>query len=156
MNKKGYIRTLEAVIAIVIILIFIYSVAPLPEIDEDKVPLIVKNAHNHILMEVLNQSLRKEILEAVICKSSCTLKDKDYTQMVIPSNKNKLNKLKSLITENTPPGYTHAFEICAKPVCILQSVSADNYAGKSVYADDTLLVDKNGGVRILRLWFWKK
>ncbi len=53
-NKKGYIRTLEAVIAIILILIFIFSVLPKKQIEDLKTPREIDLTSDRILNEVQN------------------------------------------------------------------------------------------------------
>src|SRR3989344_6917374 len=53
-NKKGYIRTLEVVIAIILILIFIFSVLPKKQTEESKTPREIDLTSDRILNEVQN------------------------------------------------------------------------------------------------------
>lgn len=94
-NKKGFIRTLEAVIAIVIILGFIIYIAPSRKLDIG-IPSNVKEAKEFVLHEVLtDEELRECVVSGNLdCKDSCG------------------GKLKKFLDDNKPAGYEYECEIC--------------------------------------------
>ena len=101
-NKKGFIRTLEAVIAITIILGFIIYMAPSRKLDVG-IPSNVKEAKEFILHEILiNQTFRDCVEEGLIyttktgcgdCKGACD------------------GKLRNFLNANKPFGYEYECEI---------------------------------------------
>lgn len=63
-NKKGYIRTIEAIIATVLLFLFIIAVLPKPEKPVE--PRNVDYIGESILLEIeLNELLRQEVLDYV-------------------------------------------------------------------------------------------
>lgn len=97
-NNKGFIRTLEAVIAIVIILGLIIYLAPEKKL-EVSIPSNVKEAREYIFNEVLiNESLRSYF--------------KDYN-----GNCKSQLKLKEFLDRNVPAGYEYECEICETTGC---------------------------------------
>lgn len=135
-GKKGYIRTVEAVVAIVIILMFIFAVTPRYIPETRKVPIIVETAQEHIRVELMtNEELRNEI---------------------ITSGNGQVTNLDILIESTLPTqvfGYT--YEICASTTCI--STELTNIQ-TSVYTTDVFLVIDNGDVKplVVRIWIWQK
>ena len=62
MDKKGYIKTIEAVIAIMAILIFLFTTFPDRSIKESDTPKIVKSSQEFIVNEILtNEEIMKWI-----------------------------------------------------------------------------------------------
>ena len=66
MVKQGYIRTLEAVIAIVIILLFIFTITPKNITNPSDIPVQVKTAQTYILQSIAEDGsgLRGAVLAA--------------------------------------------------------------------------------------------
>ena len=65
-NKKGYIRTLEAVIAIILVLIFIFSVLPKKQTEELKTPREIDLTSDRILSEIqYNEQFRQCVIEDI-------------------------------------------------------------------------------------------
>lgn len=94
-NNRGFLRTLEAVVAILIILALIVYLAPSKKL-ETGVPSNVKEAKEFILKEILtNKTLRECISDNIgDCKTACE------------------SKLKNFISSNVPFGYDYGCEIC--------------------------------------------
>lgn len=130
MVKGAYIKTLEAIIAIVLILTVVFVVIPKPITYEEKVPFNVKNAQEFIIKEIRENA---EIRNAVFTNPT-----------------DAKNKISALIEENLPIGFTYAFEICDTTVCVLENTPLD----RNVYMADVML--SNGEPRIVRIWFWQK
>ncbi len=65
MTKKGYIRTLEAILAILIIFVFIFSVLPQEEESVPVQPAEIRLLHQSILREIQNkQAFRDDVLNS--------------------------------------------------------------------------------------------
>lgn len=133
-GKKGYLRTVEAVIAIVIILMFIFVVTPRHIPETRRVPIIVQTAQDHIRVELMNnEDLRNDIIS------------KNYSG------------LDSLIEETLPTAvFDYDYKVCEKTVCILEDIIEIE---TSIYTTDVFLImgDEEGtGSIIVRIWIWQK
>jgi len=154
-NKKGYMRTIEAIIALVIILSVVFFTLPRNASDESSVPNIVKASQDAIIKQIL---LDNEIKDCVVksiddsCQADASLKIGD------------------IIEENQPKGYDYAFMLCDNPICICSVTDTDckKASGKSpseinsnVYMTDLFIsstvqdaINQEDKHRILRFWMW--
>lgn len=138
MVKKGYIRTLEAVIAIVIILLFIFTVTPSRTINPSAIPPQVESSQRYILQEVANnQVLRDEALNVA----------NDGTCSSVAPN------IDALAAENVPPGFAYSCAICSTTSCVFTPEGITT----SVYVDDRMVTPANvaSGPKIVRIWLWQ-
>ena len=97
-NKKGYLRTVESIIAIVIILSIVYAVLPKPMFDNNSIPNIVKSSQDAAIKDI---SFDTE-LKLCIIDDNCQDKSK---------------KIGDVLERNKPIGFSYAFKICDNPVC---------------------------------------
>lgn len=142
-NKKGYIKTLEAVVAIIIIVIISYTLIAQPTETPPDVPSIVKGAQNVIDQTIqLNETIRTYLTME-------ELETKEYEKSIVQEH------IKSIIDKQAPPGYDYTCLICSKPgECLAEYTPLD----KSVYMTDILIASskEQQNVRIVRIWFWRK
>ncbi len=153
MVKKAYIRTLESVIAAIIIFLFIYSFTPKQQRIESGVPPNIQLAQDSILNEIQsNTSLRNAVSDP---------------SGMIGDSPNQVSKfvivnsyVKSLILKNQQYNFT----ICNNKgeSCYCQDISgykADcsiqdlNLPPKSVYSKSIFIAPKGN---IVRLYLWEK
>lgn len=130
-HKKGFIKTIEAVIAIVFILGFIYMVTPREKTNlEGETPPNVKTAHNFIMSEFLhNETLREYVAKG----------DKDSVE--------------PFISANIPGGYDYAFEICNSTL----SCTTEELPLKVTYVGSVFVASNiTGQPRVVRLYIWPK
>lgn len=145
-NKKGFIRTLEAVIAIVLILGFIFYITPRVVEFEEKVPENVANAKEFILNQILF--------------------NKDYSSCIISAGNgacdtaitcDKKTEILKLFKDNVPFGYNYICEICSsdseKKPCI--TLPEDTFE-KSVYTNSIFIYKADQKYNIMRIYIWKK
>lgn len=150
MNKKGFIRTLEAVIAIIILLSIIYIVTPSADLNIDT-PNPVAQAHKVIFSEVsVNNDFRDCILNQITNTGTTNNAEGAYAGTLITSAP-CLDDINDYIEINRPNGYLYLAEICEKKESCLD---ADLPLEKSIYADSMLLVSDNP--KLLRVYFWEK
>ena len=145
-NKKGYVKTLEAVIAIVGILIFTFGVMPREIPNPNQVPFIVENAQDYIIETLQDSPYREFIIN--ITESGGDLDKTSYT--FISAN----DSITNLIRSNLPPTYNYEFKICLTTTCL----AGNPPLGVSVYGDDVMVAginsDSESKARIVRVWFW--
>lgn len=141
-NKKGYIKTLEAVIAIVIILIFTFAVTPKPQ-PSYALPSSVENAQQYILEEIAgNEEIRIAIMAA----------DMDN----LPTSE-AYGLINDIVSANMPTGFDYAIGICEESACA-ETIDRPLPADKSIYTAEEMIGSGGDGQtpRIVRLWMWRK
>ena len=127
MVKRGYLKTLEAVIAIVLVLIFIFSFGISNLGVGDNTPKNVKNAQKFIFKTILsNDTLRDGVL----------------------NEDNGL--LTSVISRNLPLGYNYKIQFCKSAACPVPSLPSE-----TIYVD-TVYVGEENNFRVLKLFVWEE
>lgn len=142
-------RTLEAIIAIVLILIFIYSIMPKEELDLPENPMenygnfvIKKLIYNNTIREKLidindSNNCDKNCLETAFCNIECKEASKDIDDVV---------------STTLLPDHNYFFKICNQPSCITAETPMD----KSIYMFDALIGSDTTKINplIVRIWIW--
>ncbi len=133
MNKRGYIKTLEAVISIVGILLFTFGVTPREIPNPNEAPFVVETALKYVTSTISSdENLRQEILNG---GGDASVKD--------------------LLDKNVPVGYTSEYKICLETTCLAETPPPD----VSVYSDDVILAGADAGgatkAYIIRIWMWQ-
>lgn len=145
-NKKGYIKTLEAVIAIIIIVIISYTLIAQPTETPPDVPSIVKGAQNIITQGIqFNETVR----------NLTTFKDV-ITDLDPADKETLLNSINNTISKNRPPGYDYTCLICYTPgTCYAHDPIPQD---RNIYMMDILIAswEKQQNPKIVRIWFWKQ
>ena len=136
-NKKGFVKTLEAVIGILIVFGFVVLLTPLSQEQQPDVPFTIKDAQQFVLEEIaLNDVFRGCITGAAVngaCAKGC------------------LEDVNTFIQENTPVGYVHGCEVCERAVsCTSATLPVD----KSIYTDSVFISADDA--KILRVYFWEQ
>jgi len=146
-GKKGYLRTVEAVIALVIILIVTFYSIPKEKIDISATPNIVDASQDII---------KKKILLDESLKASIISDDPD-------AKKN----IGEILEKNKPVGFIYAFRICDNPTCLCTASTADcikpagklpSDAASNVYMADVFVSAVIGGAAkhaVIRFWMWQ-
>ena len=138
-NNKGYIKTLEAVIAIVIILIFTFAVTPRPE-PSYQLPSSVENAQDYILEEIAGD----DIVRAAVMDFDPETPNDAY------------DLINNIVAVNLPTGYAYTVGICVESACSSNSTAIAE--STSVYTAEAM-IGSDGTVdtpRIVRIWMWRK
>lgn len=151
-NKKGFIRTLEAVIAIVLILGFIFYITPKVVEFEEKVPEDVVNTKEFILNQILfNKEYSNCIMGAEIGASS-----NEHGNCESALEKcGKKEDIMNLFSKYIPYGYNWWCEICDETKKTCTSLGEDALK-KSIYTN-TIFIYKSGNTyNIMRIYIWKK
>lgn len=135
-GKKGYIRTIEAIIAIVLILLFTYQVIPRTTQQGSKTPEIVEDSQNFIIQELsTNDTLRDCIINHNPPSNPC-------------------EKVASVIEENLPAGYSYTYKICEETsgcLAIEETPTDRSVYVKSLFIASTLEQRKP---KIVKIFFW--
>ena len=150
-DKKGFIRTLEAVIAIILLLglvLYTYNINPKTRI---KTPLIIESTNNFIINEFLNNEEYRYCFSNTDLEGTCDFSLTNPSVIKI-NNKNCNDIIKNFVTKALPPGYSYACEVCKT------SKSCSNVNSpkeKSVYPKSGLIYSavKSEG-RIIRIYLY--
>ncbi|RME55002.1 hypothetical protein D6777_02000 [Candidatus Woesearchaeota archaeon] len=145
-NKKGYIKTLEAVISIVGILLFTIGVTPREIPNPNEIPFVVQNAQDYIIEQLQLEPYRQKVLDMNFDAGGEVVVDDKF----LDAN----DTITNLVQNNLPPSYSYEFKICSTTTCLAKNPPI----GVSVYSDDVMLAGLNSAgepkVRIVRVWFW--
>lgn len=140
LSKKGYIKTLEAVIAIITIIVVSYALIVKNIEKTPDPPLILQDAMSFITENVeLDESLRENI----------TRRKPDAR-----------NDIESIIIENKPKDYDFICLICSGTKTCLPP--AEMPIEKNIYVSDVFIASsiqssiKTQDPHVVRIWFWKK
>jgi len=154
-NKKGYIRTLEAVIAIILILIFIFSVLPKKQTEELKTPREIDLTSDRILNEVQNNEEFR----------GCVIDDLDPSSLLL-GQKSAEQCINTFITDNNliPQTLDYKVKVCDTSIT---DTTAYNFCGepplvgtedKTVYVKSIILSGTLTELKTKRvkLYIWRK
>ncbi len=148
-SKKGFIRTLEAVIAIIILLSFIYVITPKIRLDNEK-PNIIEQAHVAIFSEVLfNNEFRDCITNKITTEGALNNAEGTYLGTTVTTQ--CASDINSFIEIHRPNGYVYLAEVCNKAEsCLDEDLPVD----KSVYVESVMLASSNS--KLFRVYFWER
>jgi hypothetical protein len=138
-NKRGFLKTLEAVIAIIIFLIFMVSALVFNQAPQDQgVPMDVKAIQETVFSKIgTDLELRQ-----------CIIEYDSYGQQCLG------DEMVSLIPSQT---MEYEFEVCLNdpPSCPIVSDLPEDTEEITVYAD-SMIIQEDGESAIFRLFIWKK
>lgn len=131
-SKKGYIKTLEAVIAVILIIVVSYTLLSRHVETPPEPPLIVQGAMRFINEKIeLNDSIRYGIVRR---------------ETGIEDN------IESIILDNKPRNYDFTCAVCSDSSTCFIATPLE----KSVYVSDVFIAssEKKQNPKIIRIWFW--
>lgn len=143
-SKKGYIKTLEAVVAIILVIMVSYTLIPQSVEKPPEPPLALQDA-----MQFMNQQIERD----------------QYTrEKIVPYNgetstwggseEDPFDRITSFVTEATPNLYDFSCAVCSSPnLCIINTPLE-----KNVYVTDVFIASggKEQNPKIVRVWLWEK
>ena len=147
MNKKGFIRTLEAVLAVIVIFIFIYSVGR-GGYSGDRDVESIKSLQESILGEI---SRNDEFRDCIVTATAEEIKQiNNEGGMGCP-------EVKVFIESALPPRFLKEYKFNVCDPARLQDCSLPSLSGIEIYTSAVIITSsiKDGGEyspRILRLW----
>lgn len=147
MNKKGFIRTLEAVIAIIILLSIIYVVTPTRDF-KITTPNNIEEAQSAIFSELLVNFTYRECILGI--SSYGAINDiQEYLGTVITDP--CLTDINKFIDLHRPNNYIYLAEICDQSASCLDSMLP---VEKSIYSESIMLASDNP--KVFRIYFWER
>lgn len=138
MNNKGFIRTLEAVIAVIIILGIILAVAPEKNKQESATPANVREAQSFILNQIATNNQYRDCIIKTTVEGECSI-------VCIG-----IANVDTLVRDNVPKQYDYRCEICNSASTCSGPLPLD----KSLYTDSRFIA--TNPARIVRLIFWEQ
>jgi len=152
MNNKGFLKTLEAIIAIVILLGFILYIIPSGDEKDISKPFVVKNAQTYILDEIMyNVELRNCVADLSNPGGICD-------NLLQGDCADRITGVDGIINKNIPFGYSVHCEICETSISCSNIASVDAIEN-NVYID-TRFISKDPSdpqsLKVIRLYMWKK
>ncbi len=147
-GKKGFIRTLEAVLAIILLLTLIYTLTPEPELKFIK-PTPVRQAHNAILTEIsVNSTFRDCLINEISVEGTINNANGIYLGTTIShACKDEIN---AYISIYRPTNFVYLAELCSRAQSCLNSPLP---VEKSIYAESIMLASDNP--KVFRIYFWE-
>lgn len=142
-NKQGYIKTLEAVIAIVIILIFTFAVTPKPT-PSYALPSSVENAQAYILEEIERD---EDVRKAIMAGTPTETADPMY------------GLIDGIVAVNMPTGFAYTIGVCEESACSFSINPEGIPVDRSIYTAEAMIAtdgETTGTPRIVRIWMWRK
>jgi len=157
MDKRGFIRTLEAVIAVILVFVFIYAVskgARLGDTNLDK----MRGIQEGVLRGVSNDDAKRSCIVSLECDVS------EYCKVDLAEVGNRPNddehcikrdKILEGIENALPKRYKdrYAFVICSMDDCNIPDLPEENVYTSAVLITSTF-EDKRYDPKIVRLWVW--
>ena len=153
MNKKAFIHTLEAVIAIVLLLGLIVILAPKQEI-ETGTPSSIIQAHNSIFNEIeINYTMRDCLLKTITSTGVFNASSETGITPTVSYQCITDSGIENLIESRKPKAYLFIAELCDSSQSCLVSVVLP--IDKSIYAESMLLTTSKT-LKVIRIYFWKR
>ena len=115
MNKKGFLKILEAIIAIVIVLAFVISIIPVRQKDNSKLPPDLEQTTNAILHQVQN----KPEFRSCVFGGSATY---DFENTGTPTPNSSVDCIYSYVQFISYPTTTHPWDYAVK-ICNVNSTN---------------------------------
>ena len=147
-NKKGFIKTLEAVLAIIILLSLIFTLTPKTKIDISK-PISLQQAHNIMFSEISqNISFRECLLDLTDNKE---INNPQGFTGGNPSTGLCLDHINEFLETYRPNGYVYLAESCDKSAsCLIGELPID----KQIYSESIMLASDTP--KVFRIYFWER
>jgi hypothetical protein len=131
MDKKGFMKTLEALVAVVILTVFLVYVAVRIDRDQPEAPDDIKLVQDTVMSKISENEFYR----------NCTIKDdRDCVNL--------------LINSTIPLNLNYTFKICPSINCDLPDLPEDI----EIYADSLILsstLDEKD-ITVLNLYIWRK
>lgn len=152
-NKRGYMRTLEALISVIALLALLLFIIP-KEVPEKETPDIIKSSHNYLLNTIIySEKHRGCILDAGLTSGKCNTITCEYCGQ--SGSVDCDNLIDDLLTASIAPGFETKCLICQTTAddrsCLLPSELPET----DIYVDSALL-NEGDNERLVRLFSYIK
>ncbi len=147
-NKKGFIKTLEAVLAIIVLLSLIFILTPKTEIDISK-PNSLQQAHN-IMFSEISQNISFRDCIFTLSGNKEINNPPDFTNGN-PSSDQCLTPINNFLEAYRPHSYIYLAEVCDKSASCL---TGDLPIEKQIYSESIMLASDTP--KVFRIYFWER
>ena len=160
MDKRGFLRTLEAILAVVIVFLFIYYVGRGGSDEDARYVQGIRSLQESILDEISkNDDFRECIVSADVNKFNEDAEKFDANNCIDQPRDNCAEEIDCYIEGSLPPRYRdkYKFTICdPKDLgrCTIPSISGAKEVYTSAVVISSSLNDVKYGPRILRMWLY--
>ena len=137
MNNKGFIHTLEAIIAILLLLSILFVSISLRKAEPNVIPVEIELLQKNILDEIQN--------------------NEEYRNYLFDDSAGSTALIEDLLDSRVSSNLAFAFDICEEPdisVCLINENLPEN---KNIYSESIILQEKINDIseyRIFRLYLW--
>lgn len=139
MNNKGFVKTLEAIVAVIIVFTLIVTLAPTTKKQREETPDAVKQAQAFLLDQITSNEIYREcVKKSAAAPGEC--------KIVCPSP----SDIDSFVKNNIPSQYDYRCEICLSA----STCSGPPPLDKSLYTDSRLVAADPP--RVVRVIIWEK
>ena len=163
MDKKGFIRTLEAVIAILIVFVFIYVLMQDSLTSKSKTSDSIKSMEEEILRGISESEsdIDTDSIK-VVTKRSCIValtSDIDFSKNYGNLNdvdKNCVNAIKKYVEDSLPVKFkqNYALTICGTNCGIPSTLPDKEVYTTAIIITSFLSTEQDYNPKIVRLWVW--
>ena len=153
-NKKGYIKTIESVIAIIIIITVSFAIIPQYLDKPPEPPLNVQDSMNYINQKVENDDYVRDTLVPWDGSSYPSTWPRNEFG-TIPDGQHPIEDyLTSLVEQGVPPLYDFACAACATPHLCIVNTPID----RNVYPTEVFIASGGGeqDPKLVRVWLWER
>lgn len=149
-NKKGFIHTLEAVIAILLLLSIIYIVVPKPQ-PESTTPEKIDQSYKGIFSEIsVNSTFRDCLMQEVQGTGAINNISEFNILAEIDPYQPCLYDINNYIQDLKPRGYVYLAEICNTSASCTSNILPPE---STIYAESVMLASKTS--KVFRIYFWE-
>ena len=144
-NKQGVLKTLEAVIAILLIFGFLYALLSQRQQLTGETPLDLSSTRSFLFDQLtFDNSYRTCLTNPALTPGACATLAASY-----PASYPCVQQVMDFIQKHTPTGYDFSCELCKTSAsCSTQNIPLET----SVYTDSVFISGKES--RVFRIYFW--
>ncbi|MBI2507323.1 hypothetical protein HYV89_00025 [Candidatus Woesearchaeota archaeon] len=156
MNKRGFLRTLEAVIAVVIVFLFIYYAGKSSGDKDARYVQGIRSLQESVLDEI---SKNDDFRECIVSTSNDDTDGNDIRDIVEIGEGGRCKEIDTFIKDSLPTRFKerYAFNVC-NPLDLGSCSLPGNIKGGEVYTSAVVISSSlNNGKynpRILRMWLF--
>lgn len=155
MDKKGFIKTVEAIIAVLIIFIFIYYITP--KSTGNKEANDIKELQAEILKGISENEVYRECIITCPDNSICTIKGNEQLNFNSQTcTNNILTNIKNFIEESLTPKFKNNYQlvICTQGSCGSPPEEDTVYTSAIIVTSSLKTTPPAYNPKIVRLYLW--
>ena len=154
MDKRGFIRTLEAVLAVLIVVIFVFTIAQQSTYINERQMRAMRGIEEGILRGILqNDNMRS----CIVGTANEDLDGDRVNDLVEIGEGTRCSDVKDFVEDSLPKRFQTSYNL---QVCEFERCSLPVLPDKNVYTSGAVVSsvlneeNRNYNPRIIRLWIW--